>query len=85
LEQGFATGEYHEGAATCTEPRCTDCLGQRLGANVHAAALAIRATEIGVAELAPGGRAIFLTSGPQVAPGESAKDGGPAGVPPFPL
>src|SRR5690606_23753104 len=53
---------------------------EQLGSRELAAAGAVRADEIGVAEAAVGGLAVLLAPRPQVAAGKPAEDRGGAGI-----
>src|SRR5206468_2217198 len=62
-----------------------DCGGQLLGCGETAAAGAVDADEIGVAEVADGVGPVFFAAGPQVAAGEAAEDRRAPGVGAFAL
>jgi hypothetical protein len=57
----------------CSSPASVDCVRKLIRAR-ESAAIRSDADEIGVAELAHGSRAILLSSRPQVATGEAAKN-----------
>lgn len=57
-----------------------DGLGQRVGVGIVTAARAVGADKIGVAERASGKGAVRFAPRPQVAAGETAKNGGASGL-----
>ena len=78
LQHGLAAGEHDEGRrAAIAPPGAAAGRGERVGVGELAAAVAIGADEIGVAELAGRGLAVGLAAGPQIAAGEAAEHGGP--------
>jgi hypothetical protein len=85
LEEGLAAGEDGEAVALVGGPVGGDFGGQGLGGLEAAAALAIRAHEIRVAEGADGGGAVLLAAGPEIAAGEAAEHGGAASLGAFAL
>src|SRR5581483_8350172 len=72
LQRGLAARQHREARAPA-RPQRGDALGERLGGVEPAAARAVGADEVGVAELAYRVRAVGLAAAPQVAPGEAAE------------
>jgi hypothetical protein len=82
---GRLEGARPPGRVGSPRPRGGDRGGQGLRRGELAAALAVGADEIGVAEAAGGRRAVGLAPRPEVAAGEAAEDRRPAGVRPLAL
>jgi len=81
LQQGLTAGADHQFRVPCpTAPHRIDMVGQGYRARAFAAAVAIGADEIGVAEITDGGGAVALQSAPQIAAGEAQEDGGDTAV-----
>src|SRR5471032_2974548 len=81
LQQRFAAREDDVFAGRVSAwPQRVDSRRQRLGRGELAAALAVGADEVGVAELADGAGAVAFTAGPQVAAGKAAEHGGTPGM-----
>ena len=84
LQQRLATRDHDEALALLTGrrvgPERGDARGQGLRRVELAAAQAIGADEVGVAEAALRGRAILFATAPQVAAGEAAEHRGPSGT-----
>src|SRR5471030_426635 len=81
LQQRLAAGEDHVFAGRVSvRPQRVDGRRQRFGRGELAAALAVGADEVGVAELADGAGAVAFTAGPQVAAGKAAEHGGTPGM-----
>jgi hypothetical protein len=88
LEQGFSTCTDDERMYTVLRwfaPDCSNARRQIVSIAELSAARAISSYEICVAESAYRQSAVFLSSTPEVASSESAKDRGSAGVSPFAL
>ena len=81
LQQRLAAGADDE-ALLRRRHAATGCdgVGQGVGGGELAAAVAVGADEVGVAEVADRGRAVLLAAAPQVAAGEAAEHRGAAGV-----
>jgi len=78
LQQRFAAGEHHVFAGRISGwPQAVDLGRQQVRFLELAAAFAIGADEIGIAELAHGARAVGFAPGPEVAAGKPAKHGRP--------
>jgi len=75
LQHRLAAGQHHERGAGIARNRRAH-VGQFGRRRETAAAFAVDADEIGVAELAVGFGAILLAAGPQIAAGKAAEDGG---------
>jgi hypothetical protein len=86
LQHRLAAGQHHEGArAAIAAPLPEASPGERGRIGEFAAAGAVCADEIGVAEGARCGLAVSLAAGPEIAAGEAAEHGRPAGVHAFAL
>lgn len=86
LKQGFATSaDDHSMLPAGLGPRIVDGFGQRGSVAEAPASRTVRADEIGVTEGTDGASAVFLATCPEIATGESAKNGGSAGVKPLAL
>ncbi len=84
LERGLAAGE-HGPRVSRGRPLAPDRVGERVRGGVFAAARAVGADEIRVAELARGARAVLFVPRPQIAAGEAAEHRRPPGVHAFAL
>ncbi len=86
---GFLSGDLGAGGEALVLcallPEGLDVEGERVGGGEFSAAGAVGADEVGIAELADGAVAVFLTAGPEVAAGEAAEDRGAASVGAFAL
>jgi len=83
---GSPAGEHHILAGGISfRPQRVDGRGQFLGRLELAAAFAVGADKVGVAELANGAGAVAFAAGPQVAAGKAAEHGGAAGLGAFAL
>src|SRR5476649_1852116 len=81
LQQRLAAGEDHVFAGRVSvRPQRVDGRRQRFGRGELAAALAVGADEVGVAELADGAGAVAFAAGPQIAAGKTAEHGGTPGM-----
>ena len=80
LQQRLAAGADDELALGRAVPRQVDRVRQRVGARERAAAGAVGAHEVGVAEAADGPLAVALVAAPQVAAREAAEHRGSPGV-----
>src|SRR5262249_2942727 len=86
LKQRAPAGEYYEGRRRAVAaPRLAGSLGEIVGADELAAAIAMGADEVGVAEIANRRCAVDLAAGPQIAAGEAAEHGRPSGLHAFAL
>lgn len=86
LQQGLATGQHHiaTGAALWL-PGFQNRIGQRVGRRELAAARAVRAHEVGIAELADRRGPVFLAPAPEIAARKGAEHRRPAGLGAFAL
>ena len=81
LQQRLAAGQHDEASArACGRPMGSDGRRQRLGRREPAAAGAVGADEIGIAEAADGARPVFLAAAPQVAARKPAEHRRPPGL-----
>uniref|UniRef100_A0A0N4ZLG9 LigA n=1 Tax=Parastrongyloides trichosuri TaxID=131310 RepID=A0A0N4ZLG9_PARTI len=82
LHQRLAAGADHQlGVALATAPHPCDMIGHQIGGLELAAALAVHADEVGVAEGADGLCAIPLQPAPQIASGKAQEDRGAPRLP----
>jgi hypothetical protein len=80
LQQRLAPGDHHVTVSAPAGPLRLDRIGKRRGGRVGAAARAIGADEIGVAEAALGTCPVGLAAGPEIAAGEAAEHRGAPGL-----
>ncbi len=81
LEHRLAAGDHHQPALLARRPTALrHGAASCIGAGELAAALAVRADEIGVAEAALRGRAVLLAARPQIAAGKAQEHGAAAGL-----
>src|SRR5579872_6999654 len=80
LEEGFAAGANDKPPRALPLPGGGDGRAQRRRIGKAAAARTIDTDEIRIAKAADGTRPIFLAPRPKIAPGETAKDRGAAGI-----
>ncbi|MNV57283.1 hypothetical protein D3C71_1496070 [compost metagenome] len=73
LQQGFAAREDHIAVLRARSPGGGDGVGQEVGRGELAAAFAIGADEVGVAERAGGAGAVAFAAGPEVTARKPAK------------
>src|SRR5258706_9954562 len=86
LERGLAAGEHGKPARVFRgRPFAPDRVGERVRGGVFAAARAVGADEIRVADPPHGARAILFVPGPQIASGEAAEHRGTPGIHAFAL
>jgi hypothetical protein len=86
LQHGLAAGEHDEGRrAAIAPPSGTAGLGERVRVSKLAAAVAVGADKVCVAESAGRGLAVGLAAGPQIAAGEAAEHGRPPSLRAFAL
>jgi hypothetical protein len=71
LERGFAAGEYHKRDAINCAPEVGNAIGKLFSGCKLAAAGAVGADKIGVAELADRAFSMNLAARPEIAAGES--------------
>ncbi len=85
LEHRLPAGNHHQPPIGAFTPQQLDPRRERLGIGELPPALAVRADEIGVAEIALGGRPVLLAAGPQIAAGKAQEHRPAAGLHPFAL
>lgn len=74
LQQRFAAGEDDVAVGGVGTPGGLDGIGEQFGAGEFAAAVAVGADEVGVAEGAGGAGAVALAAGPEITAREPAED-----------
>jgi hypothetical protein len=89
LQGRLAAGYHHQGAAggvgLLLAPHCRDPVGQRRRIGEAAAAVAIGADEVGIAEATLGTCAVHLAARPEIAAGKAEEGGTAAGIQPLAL
>src|SRR5688572_4156829 len=86
LQHGLSAREHDEGRrAAISAPGGTASVRERIGVGELAAVRTVRSDEVGVAESAGRGLAVYLAAGPQIAAGKAAEHGRPPGLRAFAL
>src|SRR5438067_10850365 len=85
LEHRLAPGDHDQAPLAFRSPQRLDAARKLVRAGELAAALAVGADKIGIAECALGRRPILLTARPQIAPGEAQEHRAAAGLHALPL